>query len=435
MFCKNITVGALRTALLGVMGFLVPACASDQYYWALPIDAAGAQDWESVSCIDNDAVNAFRRSQAAVERSDDNALNENEQLFAEMTITALIGEIAYCDAVQGEEEKKIRTAMRDYRALSYNAAYIRPQLSPLTTFPSVYLLSKPQSHRIIVYFPGLDAAASPADLLQSLKAGAAEDQPFPGRLYIPRGHEGFREGVLNLADDGFFLQAKSFEELAQECGPAAEGSESSNRKIVSLASFICAYDVIDPSRSDPIELVVGGHSLGAGVAQSALGAFSGLTWRQENTGSWTVAPPERNWPFRVSAAYLYSPPLALYPRDESCRPIAREDVNPKNVYAANGLIDRTYSIIKDGDPIPDLWRPGGPSINCVEGEHIGKKVAIPRGEDPDVAAKQPVAFDWHNPFPHRLQSYRRALENAVRQTQQKRPKSTDETAPAQRAEY
>lgn len=435
MIYKNITVSALRTALLGVIGFLVTACASDQYYWALPIDAAGAQDWESVSCIDNDAVNAFRRSQAAVERSDYNALNENEQLFAEMTITALIGEIAYCDAVEGEKEKKVRSALRDYSALSYNAAYLRPRLSPLTTFPSIYLLSKPQSHRIIVYFPGVDAAASPADVIQSLKAGAAEDQPFPGQLYVPRGHEGFREGVRNLADDGFFLQAKSFEELEQECRPAAEGSKSSNRKIVSLASFICAYDVIDPSRSDPIELVVGGHSLGAGVAQSALGAFSGLTWRQENTGSWAVAPAERNWPFRVSAAYLYSPPLALYPRNGNCRPVDGASVNPIDIFVEKGLADLTFSIIKDGDPVPDLWRPGGPSINCVEGDHFGKKVAIPRGDEPDVAARPPLEIRWENPFPHRLESYRAALENALRQTRPDRLDSTSKKASAPTAEF
>lgn len=423
----------LRAAVLGSLGFLITACATDQNYWALPLDAPGVQDSQSVSCVDRDIVKAGRRAQVAAEQKDSNDDNANEKLFAEMTVVAIIGEIAYCDAVEGGEEEKIRAALRDYNALSYNAAFLRPRLSALTTFPSVYLLSKTRSHRIIVYFPGVNAAASPADVLQSLKAGTSEDQPIAERLYVPRGHEGFREGVLNLIDAGFFLQAKSFEELEEECRLSAERTGAPDQKTVSLARFICAYDVVDPARSDPIELVVAGHSLGAGVAQSALGVFNGLTWRRANTGGWTVSSSERSWPFRVNAAYLYSPPFALYPRNEDCRPV--DGVNPIDVYAENGLTELTYSTIKDGDPVPELWRPGGPSINCVEGDQFGKKVAIPRGNAPDVAAKEPVVIEWENPFPHRLQSYRKALYNAFRQSQSARASPADEEAPTSRAEF
>jgi len=85
--------------------------------------------------------------------------------------------------------------------------------------------------------------------------------------------------------------------------------------------------------------------------------------------------------------------------------------------------------------VPDLWRPGGPSINCVEGDHFGKKVAIPRGDEPDVAARPPLVIKWENPFPHRLESYRTALENALRQTRSDRLDSTGKKASAPTAEF
>lgn len=431
----NCSASMTRAVVFALLGILVSACATDQHYWAQPLDAAGIQESRSVNCIDNEVLLASRDALAVVELTRRDPDNASEKLFTEMTVAAVIGEIAYCDAMEGEEEEKIQAALSDFGALSYNAAYLRPRFSSLTTFPSIYLLSKPSSHRIIVYFPGVDAAAGPADLLQSLKAGAAEDQPVAGQPYIPRGHEGFREGIANLINDGFFLQAKSLAELEEECSQSATSDRAPDRKTVSLAGFICTYDVADPTRSDPIELVVAGHSLGAGVAQSALGAFNGMTWIREPAGGWAVAAPERNWPFRVRAAYLYSPPLALYPRDEGCNWVSGGAVNPIDVYTVHGLTDLTYSIIKEGDPVPNLWRPGGPSINCVEGNHFGKMVSIPRGEEPDIAARTPVTIKWDNPFPHRLQSYRKALANALRRTQDDRPGAKDEKIPGPKGGY
>ena len=60
--------------------------------------------------------------------------------------------------------------------------------------------------------------------------------------------------------------------------------------------------------------------------------------------------------------------------------------------------------------VPALWNPLKRSFHCVEGEHFGTYVRIPRGAS--------IAFierdvDWTNAEPHRPRNYRNAVDEAL----------------------
>ncbi len=404
---------------------IAAGCASNISYWTTPSlgpSATGATvDPSQLSCIEASPADSQKivsswhgvGEGAPIEYASDlpDAYRGDIQTMSAIADAALLMEISYCDTEKKNVRKKRENAALDYRALGYDAAYFHPRYYVFLHDPNLFLLGRPGSNELTVVFTGTEVGFNPFDLIQDLRAGLSYKGRRDGKPYVPRGHTGFRSSFRNVVRKDFFDGANTFDELDEHCvdqtiTPSAGAFDEDPQ--VSLANFICRNNIRSDNENEKIRLTIIGHSLGAGIAQMSLGAFEGLTWRREEGAPPRVNPPGEAWPFEVKAAYLFAPPLALYPRDKACAPV--DGSSPIDVYERNSLADRTYAIIRDGDMVPALWNPLKRSFHCVEGEHFGTFVRIPRGKS--------IAFierdvDWSNAEPHRPKNYRNAVDEAL----------------------
>ncbi len=415
----------MRIFALIAMQLAAAGCASNISYWTTPslgpsaaapttgeaqlrcIEASAADVQKIVSDWPGPAERAPIEYASAVPEIDRGDI----ETMSAIADAALLMEISYCDTEKESVRKKREDAALDYRALGYDAAYFHPRYYVFLHDPNLFLLGRPGSNELTVVFTGTEVGFNPLDLIQDLRTGASYKGRKDGKPYVPRGHTGFRSSFRNVIRKDFFENATTFDDLDEHCRnqePRYPQSIFDDAPRVSLANFICRNKIRNGNENEKIRLTVIGHSLGAGIAQMSLGAFEGLTWRRDDGLPPGVNKPAGAWPFEVKAAYLFAPPLALYPRDKQCDVL--DVTSPIDVYRQNSLADRTYAVIRDGDMVPALWNPLKRAFHCVEGEHFGTFVRIPRGES--------IAFiernvDWTNAEPHRPRNYRDAVDKAL----------------------
>ncbi len=424
--------------------FLSAGCASNISYWTTPslgkTSVASVSDPYALRCIKKvekakpEKIDADLREpdeSDVVELDRVNLLPETDRgdvdTVSALAHAALLMEISYCATEEDSVTKKRKDAALDYRDLGYDAAYFHPRYYLILHDPNLFLLGRPGSNEVTVVFTGTEVGFNPFDLIQDLRTGVSYKGRKDGKPYVPRGHGGFRSSFRNVIRKDFFDDAYSIAELADHCAEQEFKQPDvafDNGPRVSLANFICRNKIRSGDANEKIKVTVIGHSLGAGIAQMSLGAFEGLTWRREDGLPPQINPPADDWPFEVKTAYLFAPPLALYARDaESCEEF--KDQNPIKTYASYALgEDRVYTIIRDGDMVPAIWNPLKRSFHCVEGEHFGTYVRIPRGAGIAFIEKD---VDWTNAEPHRPRNYRDAIDKALGALQKDADKSEDAT--------
>lgn len=328
------------------------------------------------------------------------------QTFAEEMVQAIrFAEITYGNGIDDTWMKRTEAAAR-FSAEGYNSLYYLPRYNWFLSDPNVFVLGRRHSHAVMILFTGTEVSDNPYDIVQDVKTNLYRDTEVEGNLYMPAGHAGFRAGILNLINVGFIRRDLTMQDLRGEaCQDQRQGR---------FAEFICRYEIADPARTDPIEVTVVGHSLGAGLAQIATPAFEGLSWHNAGTSEapdWRVRRRE-GWPLRVRHLFAFAPPLAVYSHsDETC-----EEIQPNNpiqilrdptLYDGPTLHDRTSMVIREGDMVPVAWNPVRRDMHCVPGQHFGTLYNIPRNGSAMEDGRQE---DWRIDRPHASSSYQRAIE-------------------------
>jgi hypothetical protein len=314
-------------------------------------------------------------------------------------------EITYGNGIPDTWTKRTTAATR-FSEAGYNSLYYLPQYNWFIRDPNLFVLGQRHSHELMILFTGTEVYDNPYDIIQDTKTNLFLDDPDPGDLYLPAGHAGFRAGVLNLINVGFLPRELTMNDL--------RGEGCDRRRTSRLIEFICRYEIADPARTDPIEVTIVGHSLGAGLAQIATPPFEGLSWYNDGSQDepdWRVRRRE-GWPFRVRHLFAFAPPFAVYSHDDdTCDEIERNNpiqiLRDASLYDGPTLYDRASMIIHEGDMVPVLWNPVRRNMHCVPGQHFGRLYSIPRDGS---AMEDGREENWRINRPHASRSYQDAIE-------------------------
>lgn len=324
--------------------------------------------------------------------------SEARAVADEMLEAISLAEISYGNGIEGTWAKR-QAAAAVFSQAGYNVLYYIPNYNWFLRDPNLFVLGRTGSNSITILFTGTEVADNPYDIVQDLKTSAFADDPNESFYYIPNGHAGFRAGIANLIEQGFFADIGTLESLRTRRCTDEQGNFAVAPQDVSLADFICRYRI--RAGDDPIEVTIIGHSLGAGLAQMSLGVFSGLRWMNGQVQR------DPDWPLLVRRMYAFAPPLALYTRYErTCDPLSEEE-NPINVYNRFGLVDISHQVIRDGDVVPAAWNPVR-NMHCVVGEHFGHYYRIPRSGN--TVHYEGIGQElWRLDRPHASRSYEAAI--------------------------
>jgi hypothetical protein len=276
--------------------------------------------------------------------------------------------------------------VRAFQALGYDATYLAARHGPGVQRPRLFLVSQRASNRVFVVFPGTEDAF---DWAQNAKFNRYADQPADGMFYLPPGHAGFRRGMTNVINSGI-IDAREFRGGSLDCTQA-------NIHRSGLADHVCRF-AVQQSPRERIQLILVGHSRGAGFIQVGATAFHGLTWRGGQI--------ERaaNWPYDVAAIFAYAPPYAIY------RAPDRPPVDQWAILEQYGLTRNAYMIIQDGDMVPTIWSPfNGQELGYNQGRHFGHFIRITR----DRRAFVDYLPNWDIALPHNSTLYCTSIQTAL----------------------
>jgi hypothetical protein len=326
--------------------------------------------------------------------------------FAEEMVQAIqFSEITYGNGIRDTWAKRTAAAAR-FSAAGYHSLYYLPSYNWFIRDPNLFVLGRTGSHEIMILFTGTEVYDNPYDIIQDTKTNLYFDDPEPGDLYIPAGHAGFRAGVLNLINVGFLPRTLSLNDLR------GDGCQEPNAS--ALVDFSCRYRIADPTRTDPIQVTIVGHSLGAGLAQIMTPSVEGLSWYNDGTSdapAWRVRRRE-GWPFRVHHLFAFAPPLAVYSHDDdTCVEIQPNNpiaiLRDRSIYGGPSLHERASMVIHEGDMVPVIWNPVRRNMHCVPGQHFGRFFSIPRNGGAMLDGRD---VDWRINRPHASASYQTSIE-------------------------
>jgi pimeloyl-ACP methyl ester carboxylesterase len=223
-----------------------------------------------------------------------------------------------------------------------------------------YIVSRAGENRIYVVIRGTDNFG---DAVQDLKAKSYTGTYRDGEFYLPPGHGGFRRGVLNIINSGV-LRINEFD-VPLDCA-------SLGRRASILARHLCRYGM----RTGPgqVDVVLVGHSLGAGIALIGAAAFAGLEYKQGPALSSIRVGRQDYWPLTLRAVVAFAPPYAVYSKTDLEAGIETPEgyESQWQILASQGIIDRTILFINDRDLVPGL------SIGY--GRHFGHRFRIDRDD-------------------------------------------------------
>ncbi len=93
------------------------------------------------------------------------------------------------------EEDKAGAGEASFRALGYDATYVRARSSLLRPPTDVFLVSRRRSNRLFIVITGTEEMR---DWISNAQFGSYSAAYNDGQFYIPPGHAGFRGGMLNI---------------------------------------------------------------------------------------------------------------------------------------------------------------------------------------------------------------------------------------------
>lgn len=240
------------------------------------------------------------------------------------------------------EKPKSTATVAAFNALGYEATYLKASGGWFRNANDVFLVSRRASNRLYIVITGTESIG---DGIQDLKFRPYTTTYNDGQFYIPPGHAGFRRGVLNIINSDI-LKIDEFDSAPLDC--MAPNQESH------LSKHLCKYEV--QKGSGPVETIVVGHSLGAGIGLLGATAFAGLeVKRPDRDGPVTVAP-QRYWPLRLHAIVAFAPPYSVYTKSDFERGLPL----PAGAESHWAILDRfripelTMLFINDRDIVPGL---------------------------------------------------------------------------------
>lgn len=344
----------------------------------------------------------------------------------DMLETIRLIDVSYGNGLRETWDKRTAAA-NCFSAMGYNVLYYHPTYSAIFRDPNVFILGRSGSSEIIFLFTGTEYNDNWFDVVQDFRTRTTGDTPAAGRFYIPTGHAGYRDGVANLIRDQFLPLPRDangdpstrdedglrWSDLTTNCDPGQRYGGSV------LVRFICDNQIASPNdRDQKIDVILTGHSLGAGQAQLAMPMLDGLVWAGNADNGFSVQPNEF-WPFRVRHLYAFAPMLAVYARDhDTCAPLNSDrrprglnHVNPFEVIERHGLNTRASMIIREGDMVPVFWSPLASDPHCVPGQHFGTYYRI----NHEGTRMDRVDLDhWALDRPHTSEHYMAPVEDYVR---------------------
>ncbi len=286
---------------------------------------------------------------------------EAQGLNASLASTAHLLEVGYLEPA---------AAIGKFAQLGFDATFFAPKFKWFFNYPELFILSKPGSNEVNITFVGTNGVG---DWIENNNSSIQEDKTADGIPYVPRGHQGFRNGIFNLIEHSFFSQV--------------------------LPAHIKTYKVKTHAKAT-VQVTLSGHSQGAGFAQLVAPLVDGFI-HQKNT-----LIKKRDWPFKVKAILAFAPPYALANDPKTWRFMSRH-------YGA-----MTYQVIRDSDYITSVYslpRYG----HTVPFSHFGQYVRITRD---DTVIREPTKWGStvsapHQYQPHQLSGYQHALDQATDKNQ------------------
>jgi len=262
------------------------------------------------------------------------------------------------------------------------AEYFAPRLwiMPWVRHPEVYVIGNPADQSLNIVFVGSNDLS---DWYQNAKASVYEDDGEAGDPFIPSGHAGFRRGVTNLIDSGFFS-----DELPE----------------------LCRAWGIRPGADGRVPVFVSGHSLGAAIAQLSLPVLDGWHHTGERAVDGAFVIERGEGLFSVRGVHLIAPPYAIA-SDE----YLDEDLPPERWRRDAAVYEwmvRTYggitwNVIHDADVVCSVY--DFRKVHEVSMKHFGRLVRIDGNGQARIEETS-----WRNQRPHDYWSYWRSLRTLPR---------------------
>ncbi|HEY0043917.1 MAG TPA: hypothetical protein VGB62_05135 [Allosphingosinicella sp.] len=246
------------------------------------------------------------------------------------------------------EKRKATEGKAGFEALGYVATYVPARAGLLQGTTDVFLASKPGTNRLFIVITGTE---SPRDWYENSKFGAYSPVYRDGQFYVPPGHAGFRRGMLNIVRDHVInINEYDTPQGPQDCPPKGTRRSAEHS---ALTIHMCEQGL--PRGRGATELVIVGHSRGAGIGMITATAFAGQEIRMtgENKG---IVATQAAWPLKLHAIVAFSPPHSVYHRPDSEAGIeVPTGIGTQwDVLGDIGAIGRTIAFIDDRDIVPNL---------------------------------------------------------------------------------
>lgn len=235
------------------------------------------------------------------------------------------------------------TGEAELRRMGYEARYIPADTSWVRPTTDVFLVGRRASGRLFVVITGTETWDEwVSNTFARPYTGTYVDSQF----YAPPAHGGFRGGLLNIIEYGV-LRENEFDTNPLRCD-----RPRSQRSL--LAEFLCASGI--QRGQEKIELVIVGHSRGAGIGIVSATAFMGLEVNRPANGAPASIVPQGQWPLRLHAIIAIAPPYAVSRRSDRDEGVNVPSGIPDHdtILEQYGVPERTILIANDRDVVPLL---------------------------------------------------------------------------------
>jgi len=230
-----------------------------------------------------------------------------------------------------------------FRALGYEAEYIPARTTLHRPVTDVFLVSRPGSNRLFVVITGTESLL---DWVSNARFTPYTGTYRDGEFYAPPGHGGFRGGLIDMIAAGI-LRENEFDAQPLNC-PARPGARSL------LSEFLCRPGI--RSGPAPMELVIVGHSRGAGIGVMAAAALTGYEVKRPSPTGPASVGQQQHWPLRLHAIIGFAPPYAISKAADAelGLPVPAGISDHETILRQLGVPDRTIMFINDRDIVPSL---------------------------------------------------------------------------------
>jgi hypothetical protein len=244
-----------------------------------------------------------------------------------------------------------------FQALGYDATYVPAQGGWIQNRNNVFLVSKPASNRLFIVITGTETIR---DALQDVKFRPYTTPYKDGQFYVPPGHAGFHRGAMSIINSGV-LRIKEFDQAPLDCAHPVDRPSL-------LALHLCQYKV--GSGTGPIDAVLVGHSLGAGIAIMSATAVAGLEVKRPDPEGVATIEAQQFWPLRLQAVIGFAPPYAVYIKsDREAGMKVPEGIDDQwKILNRFGLSDRTILFLNERDIVP--------ALSFGYGRHFGHRFRV-----------------------------------------------------------